>query len=1338
MKYKIPRHLVFLKNAPAWSWAFSRQLLALLVMFIMTPWVLATVNPDPGDDDEPNNCEGESGGSGGGHSSYSWYLNVGYAPKSRPTNLNTLASLGSNVHGRPTSFQKRFDDSFSSDPLQRSQVKVLIQQTQFSAALFHPSCVFFDSMMSDFEKIDKPASGGFPAFVHQIVTDDCFTLIDTLPASEGSGWRARVWKKNLAALNKVGTFYDATPFFAHPPLTDITFKRPSATAGDNTLLYLEKQNTGSSIRTITEEAVQVLAGDGKRASLVSKIFLGDGTAGPLLSQENLTYSARGTKLWDYSITREVLESSVTGAGTIGGLTLVKKSFEDYDDFSLSPPTGGARGMKRLMTRIDAFQVPGQLPQTTTYQYVNSPTNAATHGLITSRVNPDGSWKYHEYPLYSATSSVIQAIDYEGWKDVTMANRAQARITTHETLGTNSTSTTRIGGQLIAQKKVTVATQALAGAGSVFNFATGSQAPPLFPIAAEEHFDGSAFHITTTLYYPDSAPFPHKSRIAWVENSDGTAVTYTYATVNNNLVVTMREGAGNRNGVTAGIETQTTYSSGNHPIAEIQKDIASNLTVYTWDTDFSYNGGTDALGRPIKRIFNGDVNDFAIAQYACCGLAFARQRDGSSEEYFRDGLKRVYKVVSKATAASPEVTNFIAINGLTTTRTRNFGGSSSLFLSSSTESIDGLTSSQTLPAEKSNLAADRPTTSSVIVRGAGSTGDTITTTFADGSKSIKSHFLDGQPKSSTGTAVPDVSYDYSAHNDGFGGLRTITTASGVVTTTFEDLLGRKTKVLSTEFGAGEIKYEYFPHVNSAPAGSRTKLMSVTDPDGVVISFAYNSKGERITESRIVPLASGSSTQVSSYAIDYVPNITIHGYNLGVSRVESQSLSGTGTAAVTLRQNYTSTDGLSRGSTSLTGNSLTVVTRPNGSGVRTSTTTRPDGTKDVKTFTHGLLTKQSHLSTTSTVLTEISYLYSPQQQLTGTTDARTGTTTFDWNSDNIPDLAESGKPLGQKNPDGTNLQFSYDVLGRLIRTVNPDSSVTHIAYYPTGLQKARWGSQTNPQWYQYDEQGRMTHLYTWQVAPTLDPASLPASAPAGSTATQWVYQPSSGRLQRKQYADGNGTDYTYTDAGRLKTRTWARTLPSSTTRVNTTYHYTHGFLTLTDYNDNTPDVTMAYDALGRTQTVTQAAQSQITYTYAADFNVDLETIRYDLNADGTYNDFVRVIDRNDFSLGRDTGFKLLAGTTIEHEALYTYHPLDGRLQQVSNPQIPGHQFNYTYEPNSNLLDTINGPVHQVDNTWETNRDVLDIKQNQVASTVISRYDYSVNAIGQRTALAQTGTA
>ena len=71
-------------------------------------------------------------------------------------------------------------------------------------------------------------------------------------------------------------------------------------------------------------------------------------------------------------------------------------------------------------------------------------------------------------------------------------------------------------------------------------------------------------------------------------------------------------------------------------------------------------------------------------------------------------------------------------------------------------------------------------------------------------------------------------------------------------------------------------------------------------------------------------------------------------------------------------------------------------------------------------------------------------------------------------------------------------------------------------------------------------------------------------------------------------------------------------------------------------------------------------------------------------------------------------------------------------------PPSQFNYSYVPNSNLLATITGPAHTVTNYYEPNRDVLDIKQNKAGTTLISQYDYTVNALGQRSNVAQTGTA
>ncbi len=81
---------------------------------------------------------------------------------------------------------------------------------------------------------------------------------------------------------------------------------------------------------------------------------------------------------------------------------------------------------------------------------------------------------------------------------------------------------------------------------------------------------------------------------------------------------------------------------------------------------------------------------------------------------------------------------------------------SLFLGSSSRSINGLTAMTTEPSRKSNLPADRPVTTTLITRSA--SGDTRTMTYADDSTEISTYYLDGQIKAVSGTAVPDKTYD----------------------------------------------------------------------------------------------------------------------------------------------------------------------------------------------------------------------------------------------------------------------------------------------------------------------------------------------------------------------------------------------------------------------------------------------------------------------------------------------------------------------------------------------------------------------------------------------------
>jgi RHS repeat-associated protein len=232
----------------------------------------------------------------------------------------------------------------------------------------------------------------------------------------------------------------------------------------------------------------------------------------------------------------------------------------------------------------------------------------------------------------------------------------------------------------------------------------------------------------------------------------------------------------------------------------------------------------------------------------------------------------------------------------------------------------------------------------------------------------------------------------------------------------------------------------------------------------------------------------------------------------------------------------------------------------------------------------------------------------------------------------------------------------------------------------------------------------------------------------------YEPSTGLLLSKRDAENQGATYTYTPDGKLLTRTWAR-------GVVTTYGYdsANRLVTTTYSNDSdlTPDVTLAYDRLGRpTSQSNGLATSSFSYDPLT-LLLDTETLSYDFNGDAT-PDLVRVLDRSQDALSRSSGYQLKNGSTIEAAASYQYSPTTGRLESVDNGT---DTFTYAYTTNSSLLASVTKsgtPTIQTTHTWEANRNVLDVKENKVGSTVISSYHYTVNTLGQRTAVDTAGTA
>ena len=344
-------------------------------------------------------------------------------------------------------------------------------------------------------------------------------------------------------------------------------------------------------------------------------------------------------------------------------------------------------------------------------------------------------------------------------------------------------------------------------------------------------------------------------------------------------------------------------------------------------------------------------------------------------------------------------------------------------------------------------------------------------------------------------------------------------------------------------------------------------------------------------------------------------------------------------------------------------------------------------------------------------------------------------------------DSGNLLSVTDPGNRTTAFTYDVMGRTLTTDLPDTldaegnnltNITLTSYTDRGEVAATWGAQTNPVFRIYDSQGRMSELRTYKA---LAPGTEPTAETEGFASTTWQYQTQRGFLTAKRDAENKGANYTYTPAGRLETRTWAR-------GITTTYTYDAGMLTATNYSDATPDVTQTYDNFGRVSSSStlstdhSALITSSTYAYdPATLLLDTETVSHDINQDGT-PELTKVIDRKFDTLRRSTGYAVgalpLGG--VDQETTYQYDQT-GRLSKIlglASQGLASPEFTYGYEPNSNLLKTVTGPAHTVTNSYDPTRDVLLNKENKAGTTIVSNYAYNVNAIGQRTDVSQSGTA
>ena len=331
---------------------------------------------------------------------------------------------------------------------------------------------------------------------------------------------------------------------------------------------------------------------------------------------------------------------------------------------------------------------------------------------------------------------------------------------------------------------------------------------------------------------------------------------------------------------------------------------------------------------------------------------------------------------------------------------------------------------------------------------------------------------------------------------------------------------------------------------------------------------------------------------------------------------------------------------------------------------------------------------------------SYAYDGLGRRTAITDGRGNTSRVEY--DAFGHRSASIDALGNKTT------YAYDAFGNLAAITNPLGNTTIYEYDLRG-RKIYEGGAIYPVRYTYDIFGNKSTMMTYRNE---------SLGPDSGDLTIWLYDEASGSMTNKVYADGRGPTYTYTPDGKLSQRIWAR-------GIVTDYAYDGwGNLTNTVYSDDTPTVSLSYDALGR-QTEAHDAAGVTTFRYDIYGSLTNETV---IGVTGT-----NTVERYWDAYGRTAGYAL----NDESQTTIGYCPATGRIESMlANGST--NAFHWSYVSGSDHKARLLYP-NGLSASWQYDAEgqLLQVC-NATPTNVISQYDYIYDAEGRRIGRHQSGMA
>lgn len=549
-------------------------------------------------------------------------------------------------------------------------------------------------------------------------------------------------------------------------------------------------------------------------------------------------------------------------------------------------------------------------------------------------------------------------------------------------------------------------------------------------------------------------------------------------------------------------------------------------------------------------------------------------------------------------------------------------------------------------------------------------------------------------------------------------------------------------------------------------SSGRLIKLRDPNGNSVDLSYDDSGELVTASasggRTITLgwtdghitsATDSAGQSVSYTYDAAGNLgTITAADGGVTTYGYDSAHRLTTLTTPRGAVTTNTyDSSGRVSSQTDPDKRTTTFSYSGSFPNyTTTTTAPDNSKTVESYSGGRLISRTLGSGTSAAATW-SYTYDVEDDVASVTDPTGAVESFtydssgnrlaatdplgdesSWTYDSLGDVltATDGagrtttntydadgnlltvtSPLGHKqtftyNPDGTKASatdalgytttYTYDPTGDLTSTTDPDARTTSYAYNAAGDITTATDSAGKQTTYSYDAANRL----------------LSVTDPTNHT-TSYTYDADGHRTTVKD-ALGRITTYTYDMAGQ-------HTATVDPARDSTTYTYTGAgqVATVTDADNHT--TTYTYDARGDKTSVTDADNRTTTYLYDGDGRLLSTTSPSGAVTQTSYNAAGQATTTTD-ARGNITKYTYtragqLASTTdpLGRITTKTYN-LDGRLTTTTYPDTTKAIYGYNVRGDLTSYTNPDG----LKTTYGYDKADLNVSRT-APGTSITRYSY-----------------